>query len=59
MNNIKIVPDDDYDFEAEYNSSLPSAQRKQLVRQSEVKLDLANGIYKLEQIANPELIPET
>lgn len=58
ITDVKIVPDDDYESEAEYNSSLPSFQQKHLVRQSEIGLDLANGIYKPEQIVNPELIPE-
>lgn len=31
----KVVPDDDYDVEAEYNSSLPPEKRKIIVRQSE------------------------
>lgn len=57
-NDVKIVPDDDYDAETDYNLSLPPFQRKQLVRQSEVGLDLANGIYRREQILNPEMIPE-
>ena len=55
---VKIVPDDDYDYEAEYNSSLPPEQQKTLVRQSEIGLDLANGVYRLEQIVNPELLNE-
>jgi len=55
---VKIIPDDDYESEAEYYSSLAPCQRKRLVRQSEVSLDLANGVYRPEQIVNPELIPE-
>ena len=58
ITDVKIVPDDDYESEVEYNSSLPSFQQKHLVKQSEIGLDLANGIYKPEQIINPELIPE-
>lgn len=35
---IEVVPDDDFDYEAQYNASLPPEQRKKLVRQSQAYL---------------------